>query len=711
MADRLARRSGSRSGGAPATVRPPWRARRRGAGRRHRRHQAGRRAASTTTGALLDRRTGARRRPTATPRRCSRALAGAGRRRCGGGDEVVRAGSAAAGRWRPAASGVAAQHPGLARASRSRARLAELTGLPVYVDNDAKALALGEGWVGRGRGRARLHRHGRVDRRRRRHRARRPAARRRRAATPATSATSSSSPTAARAGAAAAAASRPRRRAPASRPSPAGRRPRPRRPRCGARTGTLVGRAVASVANLLDLRLAVVAGSVALGFGDAVLRRRPGRARPPLPARVLPRRPHRARRPRRRRAARRRGRRGLARRGRRRRRPLTGAGRASGGVPPSVDSGRGRRRGRPRRGGCEPRSWPCARHPSLWATAVRQALRLAAPGWWRRRPFLPLPAPDYLRFRLQTAYGGTGDARARARRPRHLPALVPRPARPDRRRPTLPRPVGGVRRGPRVGIWRATRGTRTGPSQCADRSHVGACSVAAMSRALVLNATYEPLCVVSDRRAVVLVLGEKAEISTPATRSCTPAHLVMPVPSVVRLRRFVRVPYRGRAPLNRRAVFARDGHRCQYCDGPAESIDHVVPAQPGRRSTRGTTSSPPAGRATCASAIACWPRRRCRCGTRRPSRGARAGSRSRWASCPTRGRRTCRSRRDARGPARPAWRVERRRGSAADLHAAPVPDGPVRAAWVLEAERAGAGAGVDPGARPGRRAVARRRAA
>ena len=35
-----------------------------------------------------------------------------------------------------------------------------------------------------------------------------------------------------------------------------------------ARTGTLVGRAVASVANLLDLRLAVVAGSVALGFGD-----------------------------------------------------------------------------------------------------------------------------------------------------------------------------------------------------------------------------------------------------------------------------------------------------------------------------------------------------------------------------------------------------------------------------------------------------------
>lgn len=50
-----------------------------------------------------------------------------------------------------------------------------------------------------------------------------------------------------------------------------------------------------------------------------------------------------------------------------------------------------------------------AAHPSLWATGVRQALVLARPGWWRRPPFLPMPAPDYLRFRLETAYGGVGD--------------------------------------------------------------------------------------------------------------------------------------------------------------------------------------------------------------------------------------------------------------------------------------------------------------
>jgi hypothetical protein len=48
------------------------------------------------------------------------------------------------------------------------------------------------------------------------------------------------------------------------------------------------------------------------------------------------------------------------------------------------------------------------RRPRLWPTALRQAGRLARPGWWRRPPFLPLPDPDYLRFRLETQYGATG---------------------------------------------------------------------------------------------------------------------------------------------------------------------------------------------------------------------------------------------------------------------------------------------------------------
>lgn len=48
------------------------------------------------------------------------------------------------------------------------------------------------------------------------------------------------------------------------------------------------------------------------------------------------------------------------------------------------------------------------RHPRLWPTAARVGLSLAPADWWRRAPFLPLPDRDWLRFRLETAYGGDG---------------------------------------------------------------------------------------------------------------------------------------------------------------------------------------------------------------------------------------------------------------------------------------------------------------
>jgi 5-methylcytosine-specific restriction endonuclease McrA len=102
-----------------------------------------------------------------------------------------------------------------------------------------------------------------------------------------------------------------------------------------------------------------------------------------------------------------------------------------------------------------------------------------------------------------------------------------------------------------------------------------------MARSLVLNATDEPLSIVSTRRAAVLVLGEKADVVHADDGWLRSEHRRLPVPSVVRLRYFVRVPFPRRAALNRRAVFARDDHRCQYCHGPAESIDHIVPRSRG----------------------------------------------------------------------------------------------------------------------------------
>jgi hypothetical protein len=48
-----------------------------------------------------------------------------------------------------------------------------------------------------------------------------------------------------------------------------------------------------------------------------------------------------------------------------------------------------------------------AARPELWGTAIRQMSRTAAPGWWKRPPFLPVPSGGYLKFRLVTQYGNS----------------------------------------------------------------------------------------------------------------------------------------------------------------------------------------------------------------------------------------------------------------------------------------------------------------
>lgn len=104
-----------------------------------------------------------------------------------------------------------------------------------------------------------------------------------------------------------------------------------------------------------------------------------------------------------------------------------------------------------------------------------------------------------------------------------------------------------------------------------------------MGRALVLNATFEPLCVVSIRRAVVLVLKQKAELVHEDGGSFHSERLTLPIPSVIRLKSFVKVPYRARVSLSRRAIFVRDSFACQYCGHAAENVDHVIPRSRGGR--------------------------------------------------------------------------------------------------------------------------------
>ena len=102
-----------------------------------------------------------------------------------------------------------------------------------------------------------------------------------------------------------------------------------------------------------------------------------------------------------------------------------------------------------------------------------------------------------------------------------------------------------------------------------------------MSRTLVLNATYEPLGVITDRRALILVLNHRATMVEDSGDVLRFAGGEISLPSVVRLNKFVRIPYRHSVPLSRRAIFARDGGRCVYCSAPATSIDHVIPRSRG----------------------------------------------------------------------------------------------------------------------------------
>ncbi|MEU9677560.1 HNH endonuclease [Streptomyces sp. 35M1] len=107
-----------------------------------------------------------------------------------------------------------------------------------------------------------------------------------------------------------------------------------------------------------------------------------------------------------------------------------------------------------------------------------------------------------------------------------------------------------------------------------------------MRDTLVLNASFEPLSTVTLNRAVVLILTDKAvvEQSHPELRMRGVA-VDIPAPRVIRLCRYVRVPFRRQAPWSRRGVLIRDQHRCAYCGRRASTVDHVVPRAQGGQDT------------------------------------------------------------------------------------------------------------------------------
>jgi 5-methylcytosine-specific restriction endonuclease McrA len=113
--------------------------------------------------------------------------------------------------------------------------------------------------------------------------------------------------------------------------------------------------------------------------------------------------------------------------------------------------------------------------------------------------------------------------------------------------------------------------------------------VATMQRpVLVLNASYEPINICAARRALVLVLKGVATAEEQHAHTLHAARLQMPLPSVIRLLEYRRIPHQTRA-LSRKNILLRDRNSCQYCGIVLPSneltLDHVLPRSRGGAST------------------------------------------------------------------------------------------------------------------------------
>ena len=105
-----------------------------------------------------------------------------------------------------------------------------------------------------------------------------------------------------------------------------------------------------------------------------------------------------------------------------------------------------------------------------------------------------------------------------------------------------------------------------------------------MDRTLLLNTTFEPLGVVSWKKAITLVVLEKVEVIREYEKEIRSVSRSVRLPSVIRLLGFVRNNHNG-VKFSRKNVFMRDDYTCQYCGERFEpknlTCDHITPKSRG----------------------------------------------------------------------------------------------------------------------------------
>lgn len=104
---------------------------------------------------------------------------------------------------------------------------------------------------------------------------------------------------------------------------------------------------------------------------------------------------------------------------------------------------------------------------------------------------------------------------------------------------------------------------------------------------LVLNADDTPLNIASAYRAFNLVDKGKATLVTydeenPIVWATGESYR----PTIIRLNKYIYVPFRKAMPLTRHNIYKRDGHKCVYCDSPRKlTLDHVIPKSRGGKNS------------------------------------------------------------------------------------------------------------------------------
>ncbi len=108
-------------------------------------------------------------------------------------------------------------------------------------------------------------------------------------------------------------------------------------------------------------------------------------------------------------------------------------------------------------------------------------------------------------------------------------------------------------------------------------------------RSLLLNSSYEPMRVVSWQKALILWFQDKVEILEYHTVFVRSVQRKFQLPSVLRLKTYVKPRMAGAVRFCRENVYIRDNFTCQYCgdriSGKLLTLDHVVPASQNGKKT------------------------------------------------------------------------------------------------------------------------------